>query len=60
MSDRLREHLSSGATFVAAILLFTAFVALFRRDLGDPLVAAGVFAGAGLAVWLIGRAIRPR
>ncbi|MEQ9690775.1 MAG: hypothetical protein RLO48_13675 [Bauldia litoralis] len=49
------QHLAFGTTLVAAILFFAAFVALFRRDLGDPYVAAAVFAGVGLAIWIAGR-----
>lgn len=61
MSRPVAEAIDTGTTVVAALLLFAAFVALFRRDLGDPLVAAAVFAGAGLAVrlagWLVRRAV---
>lgn len=48
------QHLAFGATVVAALLWFTAFVALFRPDLGEPYVAASVFAVAGAVVWLVG------
>jgi hypothetical protein len=58
MNARTGESVAFGTTVVAAILFFTAFVALFRRDLGDPVVAAATFAGVGAAVWLIGRLIR--
>lgn len=53
---RYAGHLRWGTTVVAAVLLFAAVVALFRRDLGDPVVAAAVFAGVGIVVWLAGRA----
>ncbi len=52
---RTGGHLAYGTTLVAAILFFTAFVALFRRDLGDPYAAAAMFAGVGIAVWTGGR-----
>jgi hypothetical protein len=47
---RYGNHLAFGATVVASLLFFTAFVALFRRDLGDPYVAAAIFAGVGLVI----------
>jgi uncharacterized MnhB-related membrane protein len=49
-----------GATVVAALLWFAAFVALFRHDLGDPLVAAGTFAAVGVLVFLAGYVIASR
>ncbi|MEP0323930.1 hypothetical protein [Bauldia litoralis] len=49
------HHLAFGTTLVAAILFFAAFVALFRRDLGDPYIAASVFAGVGLAIGIVGQ-----
>ena len=52
---RYGHHLAFGATVVAALLFFTAFVALFRRDLGDPHVAAATFAGVGVAIAAAGR-----
>jgi hypothetical protein len=52
---RFAHHIAFGTTVVAAILVFTAFVAFFRHDLGDPYVAAATFAGIGLVVWLSGR-----
>lgn len=54
----IAEAVAFGTTVVASLLLFTAFVALFRRDLGDPAVAAGTFAAAAGAVWLSGRLVR--
>jgi len=53
----MAKHIAWGTTVVAAILLFAAFVALFRRDLGDPVRAAAIFAGVAVAVWLAGRAV---
>lgn len=53
---RYAHHIAFGTTVVAAILVFTAFVALFRRDLGDPYYAAATFAGVGIVIWLSGRA----
>ena len=58
LSVRTGESIAFGTTVVAAILFLTAFVALFRHDLGDPLVAAGTFAAAGVVVWLAGRLVR--
>jgi len=55
MTIETGRALNSGATVVAALLWFTAAVAFFRRDLGDPRIAAGVFALAGAAVWLAGQ-----
>ena len=54
----IAEAVAFGTTVVASLLLFTAFVALFRRDLGDPVAAAGAFAAAAGAVWLLGRLVR--
>jgi len=51
----MATHLRWGTTVVASLLFFTAFVALFRRDLGDPYVAAATFAGVGLAIAAAGR-----
>ena len=58
MSRPVADAVDYGTIVVAALLFFAAFVALFRRDLGDPLVAAAVFAGAGVAVRLAGRLVR--
>ena len=54
---RYARQLVWGTTVVAAILLLAAFVALFRRDLGDPVRAAAIFAGVAVVVWLAGRAV---
>ena len=54
---RYARQLAWGTTVVAAILLLAAFAALFRRDLGDPVRAAAVFAGVAIVVWLAGRAV---
>jgi hypothetical protein len=53
MRPGLAANLGWGLTVVAAILFFAAFVALFRRDLGDPYVASGVFAGTGAILSII-------
>jgi uncharacterized MnhB-related membrane protein len=55
MTGETGSALNWGATVVAALLWFAALVALFRRDLGNPLVAAAVFALAGAVAWLAGR-----
>jgi hypothetical protein len=38
------------------MLILAVFAALVRRDLGDPLRAAAIFAGIAVVVWLAGRA----
>ncbi|MCP4384082.1 MAG: hypothetical protein GY798_22180 [Hyphomicrobiales bacterium] len=52
---RYADPLAWGTLVVAAILWFAAFVALFRRDLGDPVISAAVFAGVGILVFLAGQ-----
>jgi hypothetical protein len=54
------ETFAWGTTVVAALLWFAAAVALFRQDLGDPRLAAGLFALAGAVVFLAGRLILHR
>ena len=58
MSRPIAEAVDCGTTVVAAILLFMAFVALFRGDFRDPFVAAAAFAGTGIAIRLAGRVVR--
>ncbi|HZP21122.1 MAG TPA: hypothetical protein VFB16_13045 [Bauldia sp.] len=55
MRAETARSLRFGSVVVAAILWFAAFVALFRHDLGDPLVAAAVLALAGAVVFALGR-----
>jgi hypothetical protein len=57
VSRETAAHLAYGATVVATLLWFAAFVALFRRDLGDPVLAAVTFGLAGAVVWAIGRLV---
>ncbi|WP_421724878.1 hypothetical protein [Bauldia sp.] len=53
----IADHLAWGSVVVASILWFAAFVAWFRRDLGDPLVSTATFAGVGAIVFLAGRLV---
>jgi hypothetical protein len=53
---RYAGHIAWGTTVVAAMLILAVFAALVRRDLGDPLRAAAIFAGIAVVVWLAGRA----
>ena len=49
------HHPAFGATVTASLLCFTAFVGLFRRDPGDPNVAATTFAAIGVVIAVAGR-----
>ena len=54
------ETFAWGTTVVAALLWFAGAVALFRHDLGNPRVAAGLFALVGAVVFVAGRLILHR